>query len=103
MLAGEFIGPPRGLMRQVGDPPIPLCILWAPVCHLPVPSLCPELQHPTRSISYNDILSYSSQPSMFNINYSPVHAAVVFSHRRGDIHDNSLDSLGLQAAEFNPL
>lgn len=87
-------------MRQVGDPPLPVCTSWAPVCHLPVRSLCPELWLPTRSIFYNDIRFDSL---MCNINYSPMHAVVVLSHRHGDIHDNSLDSLGLLAVEFNPL
>lgn len=82
-------------MCQVGDPPIPVCILWAPVCHLPVRSLCRELWHPTRSIFYNDILFYSYQALIFNINYSSMHAVVVLSRRHGDIHDDSLDSLVL--------
>lgn len=82
-------------MRQVGDPPIPVCISWAPVCHLPVRSLCPELWHPTRSIFYNDILFFFCQALIFNCNYSPMHAVVVFRRHHGDTHDNSLDSLGL--------
>lgn len=30
----QSMGTPHELMCQVGDPPIPVCISWAPVCHL---------------------------------------------------------------------
>lgn len=35
---------PLELICQVGDPPIPvfLSIWWAPVCHVPVHSVCPK-------------------------------------------------------------
>ncbi len=53
---------PSGLLElicQVGDPPIPVfnSFWWAPVCHLPVHSVCPKLWLPPQSVFYNDILA----------------------------------------------
>lgn len=63
-----------------------LIIWWAPVCHLPVHSVCPKLWLPPQRVFYNDILasdgthSYSTasmQPSWRNsllMPYSLMHA-----------------------------
>lgn len=87
-----------------------LTIWWAPVCHLPVHSVCPELWLPPRSVFYNDILA-SHGTVILTQQLACTHMAMLFAdtllsdacsfifhHPHHGMHGTTVDSLGLQAS-----
>lgn len=84
-----------------------LTIWWAPVCHLPVHSVCPELWLPPRSVFYNDILAShgtliltqqlacTHMPMLFADALLSDACSFIFHHSHDGMHGTTVDSLGL--------